>query len=1066
LHKFIRMVFLGFGFTLSWVSQAELQTGNSTKNSQECAAFDEVLDVLGKNSAQTQKPQNSSEINPGVMAAVAQCLIQQAASDEKSLNTMLRALNELPRKYGVTKEKIEPINRLFSDRDNQAKNAVGFFAATSMIQTAQSYRLLGAPMERIRLEESLSAISQFAERAADFYKIPSLLASETARISAQVETVSQLAALVARRDMTASIALRAKNYVRRAQQSKVSLENGVTKDSSLAALRSIDDLLSEINLVALRAMDSGSLSGVDSTWFENFDKRLISEVQRISPSTVSLEGAVQTWHSSLKKSHADIQPGTPEALETNVLVDLASDQMRSELYETTQALRSAIPRVRKEIESSSGIIDNLIMVWTSQSLATLTQLDMILRGFAIRTRLTSSPEELERSWQAKEQIKMLAMWTLEASVSKSRTANGLVSVLTTALHRVGKTSGTFLSPRELQEVHRLIQDQTSEAWVRAFVNRQMVTIYAHSALLLAEAISVPFSGGGSAAAMPATLHSIVLGLQVVGKTTLVVTSVLNISDRYHHDGVKGLINPSSALDALTIIMMLPRPIPGPVDAQTWFGRAIQNGRNQTAGWMHEASQLAIVGHAAFGAYQLTFAEHIAASLRAQGYMTKAEDVRRQALGHIAQAFLLGAVEFGEYRKGMAAGGEHYAKMVSDTNPINILLRRFRNMVFPHEAAIRAFNHLAPVIGKPLAGVTSLLPAAGYLAYDYIMASEAMMYFYAGTDFGYFSHNRSQQEYPELAQGESAVTFIGFDSADLLYSGSHSVDSQLVETQKYGEKHFVYDFSSREDFLNKLQEHARIHGPIKYLRIMTHGIPGKLYTGDVAASATDETQETAQLDGWIDAQWLSTHSDKIKETARRSMAPGARIVLFACLVGANLDEAMPGLEQKAGENFLIALGENLLPQGGLIDASVRFLIGIDSVYGGLMNWSARDEIVKSNTLINHQPILPISLFREGKSGFLETDENLRIQLAQAVWAAATTDGITAAGEENSGHGAGSLETLQYSASRIWRMMTQLHKLGIRYGIKLEGPWWSTPRYKHAKVTPKKSSEGVNVEIITY
>ncbi|MFM8314128.1 MAG: hypothetical protein ACKOA8_07560, partial [Deltaproteobacteria bacterium] len=394
-------------------------------------------------------------------------------------------------------------------------------------------------------------------------------------------------------------------------------------------------------------------------------------------------------------------------------------------------------------------------------------------------------------------------------------------------------------------------------------------------------------------------------------------SVLNISDRYSQEGIKGLANPSSALDALTILMMLPRPIPGPVDAQTWLGRAAQGGRNQVAAWLHEASRIAIVGHTAFGAYQLTFADRIAASLRAQGYAATADDVRRQALGHLAQAFLLGVVEFGEYQRGLARGGEHYSKMLSETNPINVFARRIRNMVFPHEAALSAFKSLAPVIGKPLAGVASVVPALGYLAYDYLVASEAMMYFYAGTDLGYFSHIQKNQEYPELQEGESAVTFIGFDTADMLYVGSHSVDSQVNETQKYGDKHFVYDFSSREDFLNKLEQHARVHGRVKYLRIMTHGIPGKLYTGDVAAAAVDETgdrEEMAQREGWIDTAWLKANSSKIQKLASTSMAPGARVVLFACLVGANLDEAMPGLEQKAGENLLKALGENLLVQG--------------------------------------------------------------------------------------------------------------------------------------------------------
>jgi hypothetical protein len=571
--------------------------------------------------------------------------------------------------------------------------------------------------------------------------------------------------------------------------------------------------------------------------------------------------------------------------------------------------------------------------------------------------------------------------------------------------------------------------------------------------------------------MPATLNAVVVGLQVVGKTTLIVTSTLNISDRYVQQGVKGLVNPSSALDALTIVMMLPRPIPGAVDAQTWLGRALQGGRNQVAAWMHEASRFAIAGHAAFGAYQLAFADHIAATLRLQGYQTSTDEVRRQALGHFAQAFLLGLVEWNEYRHGQLLGGEYHTQTMASTNPITIVLNRLRNMVFPHQAAIETFTSLAPIVGTPLAGAASLVPAAGYLAYDYLMGSEALMYFYASSDFGYFSHIRTNEEYPDLKNNESAVTFIGFDQADMLYAGAHSIDSHKVEMEKYGARYFIYDFKSREDFLNKLSEHSKTKGPIKYLRIMTHGLPGKLYTGDVSAAAVDETgdrAEMAQRDGWIDANWLKKNSEKIRKIAKASMAQDARVVLFACLVGANLDAAAPGLDKNSGDEFLKALGEDFLFQGGLIDSSIRFLMGLDTIYGGLMNWSARDEMIQAGRATPHNPIIPLSLYQVGSQGLLETNEKLRDQMAEAILSAATGEGVVlASGESENNDWAQSSEMLQFAVARMWRMLTQLHKLGIHYGINLEGPWWSTPRYKHARIIPTtENGTGVKVEITTF
>ena len=244
--------------------------------------------------------------------------------------------------------------------------------------------------------------------------------------------------------------------------------------------------------------------------------------------------------------------------------------------------------------------------------------------------------------------------------------------------------------------------------------------------------------------------------------------------------------------------------------------------------------------------------------------------------------------------------------------------------------------------------------------------------------------------------------------------------------------------------------------------MTHGLPGKLYTADVQVSA-GEGEDTAQRDGWIDAGWLRKNADKIRGVAGTSMAPGARAVLFACLVGANMDVPAPGLPENSGDDFLRAFGETILHKGGLVDASVRFLIGMDTVYGSMMNWAARDEVIRSGG-IQHQPILPLNLYRNGKSGLLEADEQLRQQMAAAVVSAATGEGVVAAGDD-----AGwseSAEMLQYAAERMWRMMTQLHKLGIRYGIQLEGPWWSTPRYKHAHVEPAANGVGVQIKITQF
>lgn len=1003
-----------------------------------CPALQQILD--------------DREFAPGAMAAIADCAVRGALNDDAVQSELRRSLQDLWLTDLADRREIDTLTGLLNHAgQHPAHAATAFFAANSMLQIAGASRLIDTPVARSRVQDARALVVEFARKTATGDEPGPEIREATAQVSAQVDGIAKLAALTARRDMVASVTVRLKNFSRRHQ--------GRFDDVAQA----LDGLFTEAN-AKTNELELTGITGPEqreavTAWTTDFDSRLMAAIQKVSPQAQTPAEAVETWHAAASLEARALDPS--KAREAETLIELAPDQMRSEIYETAQAIRLAIPEVRKRVEQSSGIIDRSMIGFTGEALAALRHVDGVLAGVAIRARRTTSPDEILKVWKSRDQLKLLATWTLEAADSKSRTAGRLASAFTGAVSRMWQPGAMFLRMEDLHEIHGIIEDQNSENWVRAFVNRRMAVVYAQSALLLGEAISVPFTWGASGAAMPATLNAIVVGLQVAGKATLVVTSSMNIADRFAQQGVKSLVNPASALDALTIVMLLPRPVPGPVDAQTWFGRALQTGRNSVAGWMHEAGRFAVVGHTAFGAYQLAFADHIAATLRLQGYQTSAAEVRRQAIGHFAQAFLLGIVEWGEYRRGQALGGDHHSQVVAASNPVTIFMKRLRNMVFPHKAAIDAYNSLAPVIGAPLAGAVSVLPAAGYLAYDYVIASEAMMYFYAGSDYGYFAHNRKQQEYPELADGETAVSFIGFDEADMLYAGAHAIDAHRVEMEKYGSRYFIYDYHSREEFLRKLADHARERGPVKYMRIMTHGLPGKLYSADVQVSAGDG-EDTAERDGWIDARWLRQNRDKVQQVAAGAMAPGARAVLFACLVGANMDTPAPGLAEDAGDDFLRAFGETILHKGGLVDASVRFLIGLDTVYGSMLNWAARDEVIRAGA-VRHQPVLPLQLFRDDKPGFLQADERLRQQMASAVIAAATGDGMVASGDD----WAQGAEMLQYAAARMWRMLTQLHKLGIRYGIQLEGPWWSTPRYKHARVVPAvDSATGVNVQITQF
>lgn len=919
----------------------------------------------------------SESPSPQEMASFTESLLKEAAREKTTFKALASSLRELPKRTLISQNQVEKVLKLLDNSKESKEIAAALFTSDALIQAAEASQMLTTPLERAKALETFQLIENYA----DNYRSN----SDPKPVSSALKTLSFMAATSARVDLTASLLLQAKNYLRR------------IPESNTTPIQELEILFAEIS--------SGTLQSPED--LTHFDERLLTSAKKLAPGASTIQEAASFWHQALKTAHHE------------ELVDLAADSMRSELYETVEVLRRAIPQIKKQLLNQSGIIDRSFFGGTPEAQATLSYLEKLLEGTGLKLRRMTDPLSLERAWSARDQIKTLTLWALEASLSKSKTANEIASVIGTALSRLGlpsTDSRPFLSPEELHKIHQALRTQNGEAWVRAFINKEMAVVYAQSAILLGQAIAVPFTWGGSLAAMPTTLHAIVFGLEAVGKTTLIVNSALSISDRYVQQGVNGLINPSSALDALTITMLLPRVAP-------------------LAPWMHEASYFAVFGHAAFGAYQLAYAERIAETLRLQGYQSSAAEIRQKALGHLAEAFLLGLCEW----------SSHSDAFTSQT-PFKSISDRLRYMVFPHEAFRDTFKSLAPTLGVPLAGMAAAVPAAGYVAYDYVIASESLMYFFAGTDFGYFAHNQAEKEYPELKEEETAVSFIGFDEADMLYTGAHAIDAHEVELRKYGKRYFIYDYDSPEDLLKKLSEHAKTHGPVKYLRIMTHGLPGRLYTHAVSLSGggSADHAELAEREGWIDAEWLRRNNSLVQKTAETSMAPEARLVLFACLVGANLDSPLPGLEKTAGDDFLKALGETLLVKKGLIDSSIRFLMGIDTIYGSLMNWATREELLQSNDFKQHQPLLPVSLFKQEEK--------------ERYFTKARLDSITLDASE--GDGPETSEMLQYSASRLVRMLTQLHKLGYHYGILLEGPWWSTPRYKHAQVSDR------GVEITTH
>jgi hypothetical protein len=101
--------------------------------------------------------------------------------------------------------------------------------------------------------------------------------------------------------------------------------------------------------------------------------------------------------------------------------------------------------------------------------------------------------------------------------------------------------------------------------------------------------------------------------------------------------------------------------------------------------------------------------------------------------------------------------------------------------------------------------------------------------------------------------------------------------------------------------------------------MTHGRPGMLYTQMADGTAGGSTEQAVSLNlktflgsGWMDREWLTHNRKVLREAARKAFAPDARIILWACLSGANFDPPMSTDQEQAevpiniGDQFIAAL----------------------------------------------------------------------------------------------------------------------------------------------------------------
>lgn len=757
--------------------------------------------------------------------------------------------------------------------------------------------------------------------------------------------------------------------------------------------------------------------------------------------------------------------------DAETLARLAPDALQAKTQAMVGAYSLMLDKVQQEFDGRTTTWQSLNPWAQKKAKKSLEETERALKALARKVASTSDPRALASVAQGLHWLPLLCNSAVESAVERSTTSTDYASLIS-SIAMGFNGSGPLVTPTHVAELRRLSKIERSEGVYRAWVNKDTITTAALSAMLVGEAVSVIYTGGTSAAAMPATMSAI-RALSVAGKTitwisrgVIAVSAGSNLVDRYRLGGWGALANMESAVDAMMVLSVLPRlPLVTPASrvATTRLGRMGQWMVRYTGQMQFSTTRVLGQLMIAYSGYQLVYANSISDEYRRMGVEISPMEIRARAmLGLATSALIL-------YKDRQALA---HARQVNPAATTEIeskmslsqsrLSKRLKGMMNPYAAA-RDFYRVRPSWYRAVGGAAV---GVGYVGMDYLFINEGMLLAHTNPDFNYMYQVEKANPFPSLAVGESGVAMVGISPLDtLLYFGAHAEFSHARERKLYGDRYQVENYESPEDFVSKLVRHAEVHGPIKYLKIMTHGRPGMLYSQRVELMGTRSGDQAVSVDletaidsGWIDKAWLGAKRDWIRKEARKAFAPDARVILWACLTGANFDEpkfgGVPEHPIHVGDEFLSAFGDSFLPEGGSIDASTRILIGLGSVFGSAL----RDASYAGTKVDNHyRPVVP--LVRLDGNGVAPSDQptDLREVAFKSMgpgFFEALLDGAGKGGGSvllSPGDGPSAWDQIEYTAGRAKYMMMYMPQIWWKYGIMLEGPWWHK-WYQHVDIAP--------------
>jgi hypothetical protein len=493
-----------------------------------------------------------------------------------------------------------------------------------------------------------------------------------------------------------------------------------------------------------------------------------------------------------------------------------------------------------------------------------------------------------------------------------------------------------LSHELLRKASQIFAKEKSIGIQRAWLNRETISVGAMAALLAAQGVCVVVTVGICSATLPATSSWVVTGGRIAlgaARTTVVSMSAANLVDRYRFEGAAGLINVGSAIDTLIIVSSLPGPTLAALEsARTFeiFGKTINASdvAAKMARLQFKTTTTLSAAGAAYGGWEVMNAEAIANHLNEKGEDISASDIRRQGVMDLAMSGLGGLSAYHYFKTTLKNSPKFQAYQDAHNTSWKSYAESFSRFG-PKKSFGNIYNGLRLMRTNFKSGTKLTAVGLGYLTYQAAVSGALSLASYTYPDFVMRAANPSL---PELREGESALLLNGFASNDLLYYAFSSDYANRFEIKKYGKHLGASFFESSDDLFQKIKDYAAKNGKIRYLKIMAHGVPGR-----IVPLATQDVMDGSRRE-LLDVEYLQRNEERIKQLSGDAMAPDAEVVIISCLVGGNLNKAVDyrGLhfEEKSGDRFIQTLGDTLLVNGGAIESSRRIIMGLDGSIGPL------------------------------------------------------------------------------------------------------------------------------------